>query len=72
MTGFGILHASGLALSIEIDADPAHIKLVHDAGERCGRGLRFGSGGRVGGLARRVWPRSLKRDPRGRRRGALH
>ena len=55
MTGFGILHASGLALSIEIDADPAHIKLVHDAGERRGRGeegLRFGKGGGGGAFGR--------------------
>ena len=34
MIGFGILHSSGLELSIEIDANPESIELVHDAGER--------------------------------------
>lgn len=41
MTAFGILHSSGLRFSIAIDADPSHIKLVHDAGE-----FRFGGVGR--------------------------
>ena len=47
MTGFGILHASGLELSIEIDTNPENIKLVHDAGER---GAPFGVPRLRGGL----------------------
>ena len=60
MTGFGILHASGLELSIEIETNHVHIKLVHDAGELEGGPCVSGEGLRERWVARRVSSRSSK------------